>query len=91
MKRRVTSILLMLTMAATIALSGCSGDKEKQESAPENKLSGKPVEGGSIKVGIFVAFCIVRSLPLEILTWIIIVVMLYTAVMFFKDAVKKTE
>lgn len=42
-------------------------------------------------VGIFIAFCIVRSLPLEILTWIIIVVMLYTAVMFFKDARKNAE
>lgn len=52
MKRRAMSILLMLTLAVTIALSGCSGDKEKQESAPENKLSGNPVEGGSIKVGI---------------------------------------
>ena len=52
MKRRGMSILLMLTMAVTIALSGCSGDKEKQESTTENKLSGKPVEGGSIKVGI---------------------------------------
>lgn len=39
-------------------------------------------------VGIFIAFYIVRSLPLEVLTWIIIVVMLYTAVMFFRDAVK---
>ena len=52
MKRRVTGILLVLTMAVTVALSGCSGDKEKQKSTTENKLSGKPVEGGSIKVGI---------------------------------------
>ena len=52
MKRRVTGILLVLTMAVTVALSGCSGDKEKQKSTTENKLSGNPVEGGSIKVGI---------------------------------------
>lgn len=52
MKRRVTGILLVLTMAVTVALSGCSGDKERQKSTTENKLSGNPVEGGSIKVGI---------------------------------------
>lgn len=52
MKRRTMSILVMLTMAVTIALSGCSGDKGEQKSTTENKLSGNPVEGGSIKVGI---------------------------------------
>lgn len=54
MKRRITSILLMLIMAVSVALSGCSGDKAKPESATENELpkSKKPVEGGSIKVGI---------------------------------------
>lgn len=52
MKRRTRSILVVLTMAVTIALSGCSGDKGEQKSTTENKLSGKPVEGGSIKVGI---------------------------------------
>ena len=51
MKRRTMSILVMLTMAVTIALSGCSGDKGEQKSTTENKLSGNPVEGGSIKVG----------------------------------------
>ncbi|MCI8723904.1 MAG: ABC transporter substrate-binding protein, partial [Ruminococcus sp.] len=54
MKRRITSILLMLIMAVSVALSGCSGDKAKPESATENELpkSKNPVEGGSIKVGI---------------------------------------
>lgn len=52
MKRRTMSILVMLTMAVTIALSGCSGDKGEQKSTTENKLSGNPVEGGSIRVGI---------------------------------------
>ena len=52
MKRRTMSILVMLTMAVTIALSGCSGDKGEQKSTTKNKLSGNPVEGGSIKVGI---------------------------------------
>ena len=52
MKRKVTGILLVLSMAVTIALSGCSGDKDKASSTTENKLSGNPVEGGSIRVGI---------------------------------------
>lgn len=54
MKRRITSILLMLIMAVSVALSGCSSDKAKPESATENELpkSKNPVEGGSIKVGI---------------------------------------
>ena len=52
MKRRLTSILLVLTMVASIALTGCSGDKKEAESKTENQLSGKPVEGGTIRVGI---------------------------------------
>ena len=52
MKRKAAGILLVLTMAVTIALSGCAGDKDKASSKTENKLSGNPVEGGSIKVGI---------------------------------------
>lgn len=52
MKRKATGILLVLTMAVTIALSGCSGDKDKAGSTTKNKLSAKPVEGGSITVGI---------------------------------------
>lgn len=52
MKRKGMSILLVLAMAFSIALSGCSGDKEAAESTTEKELSGKPVEGGSIKVGI---------------------------------------
>lgn len=52
MKRRAISILLVLTMAVSIALGGCAGDKEVKESTTENKLSGNPVEGGSIRVGI---------------------------------------
>jgi peptide/nickel transport system substrate-binding protein len=52
MKKRVTVIFGVLTLAASIALSGCSGDKKTASSTAENKLSGNPVEGGSIKVGI---------------------------------------
>ena len=52
MKRRGTAILLVLTFVLSVALSGCSGDKKEAGSATENELSGKPVEGGSIRVGI---------------------------------------
>ena len=50
MKRHI-GIVVALTMALTIALSGCSGDKKEQSTA-DNTLSGTPVEGGTIKVGI---------------------------------------
>ncbi len=52
MKKGVTRTLLVLTVAASIALSGCSGEKKAESSTGSNKLSGNPVEGGSIKVGI---------------------------------------
>lgn len=52
MKRKTWSILLVLAMTFSIALSGCSGDKKTAESTTEKELSGKPVEGGSIRVGI---------------------------------------
>lgn len=52
MKRKGWCILLVLAMTFSVALSGCSGDKEVAESTTEKKLSGKPVEGGSIRVGI---------------------------------------
>lgn len=42
-------------------------------------------------IGIFVAFCIVRELPVDKLTWIIILVMIYTSIMFFRDAFRKKE
>lgn len=52
MRRKAMRILLVLAMTFSIALSGCSGDKKPAESTTEKELSGKPVEGGSIKVGI---------------------------------------
>lgn len=52
MKRKAWGILLVLAMTFSIALSGCSGDKEAAESTKSKELSGKPVEGGRIKVGI---------------------------------------
>lgn len=52
MKKRITGILLVVTMAVSIALGGCAGDKKEAGSASENGFSGNPVEGGSIRVGI---------------------------------------
>lgn len=37
-------------------------------------------------IGVLIAYFIVKSLPLTILTWVIIVVMIYTAIVFFRDA-----
>lgn len=42
-------------------------------------------------VGVLIAAYIVKSLPLKILTWLVIVVILYTSVMMFRSATKKTD
>lgn len=52
MKRRVTGILLVLSMAVSVALGGCSGDKTETTSTTDDELSTEPVEGGTITVGI---------------------------------------
>ena len=39
-------------------------------------------------VGVLIAFFVVKELPLTTLTWIIIAVMLYTSVTFFRDAAR---
>lgn len=39
-------------------------------------------------LGVFVAYFIVKELPITVLTWIVICVMLFTSGMFFKDAAK---
>lgn len=39
-------------------------------------------------IGVLAAFFVVKELPLTALTWIIIAVMLYTSVTFFRDAAK---
>ena len=39
-------------------------------------------------VGVFIAYYLVKSLPLDILKWLIIVVILYTAVMMFNSSSK---
>lgn len=40
-------------------------------------------------LGVFVAYAIIKTLPLTVLTWMVICVMLFTSGMFFKDAAKK--
>ncbi|MCL2866049.1 MAG: ABC transporter substrate-binding protein [Lachnospiraceae bacterium] len=51
--KRITMILLVFTMILTIALSGCSGDREELESTTENELLEQTlVEGGTLRVGI---------------------------------------
>ena len=43
--------------------------------------------GGSI--GVFVAYYLVKSLPLDLLTKVIVVVVYFTAFLYLKDAIKK--
>lgn len=40
-------------------------------------------------LGVLVAYFLVKSLPLETLKWVVITVMFYTAITFFKDALTK--
>jgi uncharacterized membrane protein YfcA len=40
-------------------------------------------------VGVLIAAYIVKTIPLEILTWVVVVVILYTSVMMFRSAKKK--
>lgn len=42
-------------------------------------------------VGVLIAFYIVKSLPLNILTWVVIVVIFYTSVMMFRSASKHSS
>ncbi|APH15959.1 sulfite exporter TauE/SafE family protein [Clostridium sporogenes] len=42
-------------------------------------------------VGVFIAYYLVKSLPLNILTWLVIVVIIYTAAMMFRSASKARE
>jgi len=39
-------------------------------------------------VGVFLAYTLVKNLPMTVLTWIVIVVMVYTSITFFRDAAK---
>ena len=39
-------------------------------------------------IGVFIAYFLVKEMPTTVLTWIVIVVMIYTALTFFKDAKK---
>ena len=50
MKRRMRSVLLVVTLAVSVALSGCSGDKKTTESATENELSKTRSKAGVSKL-----------------------------------------
>ena len=39
-------------------------------------------------VGVFLSYTLVKNLPMTVLTWIVIVVMVYTSITFFRDAAK---
>lgn len=39
-------------------------------------------------IGVLIAFFVIKELPLNVLTWIIIAVMLYTSTTFFRDAAR---
>ena len=50
--KRIISILLVVTTTLSLALTGCSGNKNSTASTSDNNASSEPTEGGSITVGI---------------------------------------
>lgn len=40
-------------------------------------------------IGVLIAYFLVKSLPLDILMWLVIVVVIYTSILFLRDALKK--
>lgn len=73
-------------MGSCAFLMPACGIKFVKEGKYDRKASVLLTIGGVI--GVLIAYFIVKSLPITILTWVVIVVMIYTAIVFFKDATK---
>ena len=73
-------------MGSCAFLMPACGIKFVKEGKYDRKASVLLTIGGVI--GVLIAYFIVKSLPITILTWVVIVVMIYTAIVFFKDAAK---
>lgn len=73
-------------MGSCAFLMPSCGIKFIKEGKYDRKASLLLTIGGVI--GVFIAYFLVKSLPITALTWLVIVVMLYTSIVFFKDAAK---
>ncbi|WP_304508460.1 sulfite exporter TauE/SafE family protein [Anaerotignum sp.] len=78
-----------IMMGSCAFLMPAAGVKFVKEGAYDKKASLAITLFGA--VGVLVAAYIVKSMPLNTLKWLVIVVILYTSLTMFKSAVKKTE
>ena len=78
-----------IMMASCAFLMPAAAAKFVKEDAYDRKASMAITIFGSI--GVFIAAYLVKSLPLNILTWLVIVVIFYTAAMMFKSAAKSKQ
>lgn len=75
-----------IMMGSCAFLMPSCGIKFIKEGKYDRKASVMLTVGGMI--GVFIAYFLVKEMPTTVLTWIVIVVMIYTALTFFKDAKK---
>lgn len=73
-------------MGSCAFLMPSCGIKFVKEGKYDRKASVMLTIGGVI--GVLIAYFIVKEMPITILTWVVIVVMIYTSITFFRDAAK---
>jgi len=83
------AVAFPIMMGSCAFLMPAASVKFVKEGAYDRKASMGITIGGII--GVFIAAYIVKSLPLDILKWLVIVVILYTSAMMFKSYAKPVE
>ncbi|WML36542.1 sulfite exporter TauE/SafE family protein [Clostridium sp. OS1-26] len=78
-----------IMMGSCAFLMPVASAKFVKEGAYDRKASMAITIFGAI--GVLIAAYIVKSLPLKILTWLVIVVIIYTSIMMFRSATKKKD
>ena len=78
----LTAFPIMMTATALLMIAG--GSRFIKENAYDRKIAIALTIAGTL--GVFLAAYIVKSLPLEVLKWIVCVVVFYTSVLMFRSA-----
>lgn len=78
-----------IMMTATAMLMAAGGSRFVKESSYDRKTAIALTIAGVI--GVFIAAYFVKSLPLNILKWVVCLVVLYTSIWMFRSAFKKSE
>ncbi|PKP34887.1 MAG: permease [Bacteroidetes bacterium HGW-Bacteroidetes-17] len=78
-----------IMMTATAMLMAAGGSRFVKESSYDRKTAIALTLAGVI--GVFIAAYFVKSLPLNILKWVVCLVVLYTSIWMFRSAFKKSE